>query len=254
MKKILLSFILFIGITTSFAVEKETEFSENMSGYKPSYLIAGNLDDQILIQASFKYKMFGSYRYGGFYGGYTQIMDWEFYDASNPFRNIDFNPEFFYLKEFSDLPIDYIIISPAEHKSNGQDGENNRSINYSYLKTQTTFGNKTKFGWETKTKKSWFISNDNKDIDKYLGYWDAKIFVKLEQGNMKEEFYVKLAAGSENYGFDFTKGYQEYGVIFSAFKDIFSPSFYVQVRRGYGETLLDYDKKDTAIRAGIILK
>lgn len=250
-----LIFILFFFISHT---PLQAEYKERLTSYKCNYLIAGNEDDQIMVQASFKYNILDLNSYGILYGGYTQKMYWEFYKFSNPFSDISFNPELFYRLSFQSSPVfDYIQISPIEHKSNGRDGDDNRSTNFQYIQSQVSYGGMNEVGLNVKVRRFIKVHPDNKDLDEYIGYYEATVFFKATQTpyyTMKEEFYYKWCTGKNNYGFDYDKGWHEVGFMFNPAVELIEASFYTQFRMGYTETLLDYNKKDWSIRAGIILQ
>lgn len=250
-----------------------------LTSYRPIYLLFGNKDDQVKGQLSFKYDPFFSIINNfGLYLAYTQLMNWRFYDKSSPFRDVNFNPEVFWRVESQknvfgnvDLgPLDYVQLGLFEHKSNGKDGDKSRSWNRSSLQFQISVGKTFNFGINIK----YFvmiiptIEKTNRDIQQYIGSWEAIVFFKHLKTFDKlgfGEVYVRFGAGGGPNGFNFYKGWQEYGIIFPSLLLQIRP--YVQVFHGYGEFLLDYNVKrtntwggtflhgtGTAIRIGVILE
>ena len=81
-------------------------FLGNLSAYEPIYAVYGpGTDSEARIQISFKYQLFGtrseeglprSWR-DGLHFAYSQRMFWDLGAESSPFRNIDYQPELFYL-------------------------------------------------------------------------------------------------------------------------------------------------------------
>src|SRR3546814_4857749 len=90
------------------------------------------------IQFSFKYQLFASRRAeglprswrDGLHFGYTQHMFWDLGAYSSPFRNIDFQPELFYLTPSTTLSngISLSAQGGIRHESNGRDGDASPSI------------------------------------------------------------------------------------------------------------------------------
>jgi phospholipase A1/A2 len=247
--------------------------------HRPMYLLFGNLDDQVKAQLSFKYDpFFAIIDNFGLYLAYTQLMEWRLYDKSSPFRDINFNPEVFWRVEslknvFGNVDLrllDYIQLGFFEHKSNGKDGAKSRSWDRSYAEVQISIGKTFNFGMNIK----YFvmiiptIEKNNRNIQNYIGSWEAIVFFKhlktidrLGYG----ELYVRFGAGGGPNGFNFYKGWQEYGIIFPSILARIRP--YIQAFHGYGEFLLDYNVKrtntwggtllhgtGTAIRIGVILE
>lgn len=256
--------ILFLAFTTVLASALEN--TTPLSSYKPVYFIVGK--DLAKIQVSMKYDIFYPWNLG-LYAAYTQTMYWEIFKASNPFRQIDFNPEFFLRFETknnfldnADLGfLDYFQLGLFEHKSNGEDGTNSRGYNRSYVQLQMSVGDFLNFGLNLKYFYIWptlpgFV-NDNKDIQDYIGSFECKVFLKLKGKEKKmvdyEELYASFGAGGGMNGFDFSKGWQEYGFMVRTLFSRVRP--YVQVWHGYGESILDYNKyEDWQIRLGLIFE
>src|SRR3546814_8016503 len=99
------------------------------------------------IQFSFKYQLFASRRAeglprswrDGLHFGYTQRMFWDLGAYSSPFRNIDFQPELFYLTPSTTLSngISLRAQGGIRHESNGRDGDASRSITSIYIATRS---------------------------------------------------------------------------------------------------------------------
>jgi outer membrane phospholipase A len=56
-----------------------------------------------------------------------------------------------------------------------------------------------------------------------------------------------------SYGFDASKGWLEAGLKFRMLLRSIQPHIYILLFHGYGESMINYNKKTTAIRAGILL-
>ena len=225
----------------------------HFSPYKANYLIFGNMDDQVKAQLSFRYE---TIRKTGIFLGYTQTMFWKLYDKSCPFAEINYNPEIFW--NFGDN-LNYIQLGVYEHKSNGKGGLESRGWNRSYVQFQVSTGDSFNMGVNVKGFYIWDKADENKDIDGYSGYYEAKIFfrsLKFSIGDLidKEELYVRGGTGSAHFGFDYKKGWIEVGLKFRVLFKLLKPSLFVQGFYGYGESLIDYNKKDFSLRAGFMLE
>ncbi len=235
-----------------------------LSLYKQSYLVLGNMDDQVKAQFSFKFDPFYSLIDNlGLYLAYTQLMDWRFYDKSSPFRDINFNPEVFLRLESQknvfrnvDLgPLDYLQLGFFEHKSNGKEGADSRSWNRGYVQFQLSVGSTLNFGVNIKYFLMYLkmIEEQNRDIQRYIGSWETTVFFRhMKNGKLGLfELYVRFGAGGGPGGFNFYKGWQEWGIIFPSPLQHVRP--YLQMFHGYGEYLLGYNKQRTDTWGGTFL-
>lgn len=251
MKKfIIVVFIILIG-----SLLYAKEYESPMSIYHDNYFVIGDEQDQTKFQISAKYALFYPSKIGIF-AGYTQKSLWKTYESSSPFYETNYEPEVFYILEsknniFNDFDfglLDYFQVSPAYHCSNGKDGENSRGINLYYAQLQLSVGKHINFGNNIKVFNYYNKSSKNKDIADYKGYYENDVFLKIKSDNAflldKEELHIKFG-GTKDKGW--VCGEAQVRLITSYFQ----PKLFVQIFYGYGEFLINYNKKDTAIRAGI---
>lgn len=245
--------ILIIMLVCVNAYAAESPFSIN----KENYFTAGYQD--IKFQVSAKYNLLYPFD-TGLYLAYTELAFWDIFDYSAPFREYNHNPEIFWMADESgnifnsDLSIiDYIKISPYEHKSNGRDGDNSRGIDRCYVEARASAGTLYNAGI---TAKGWYYyhkASENRDIDNYTGHWEAELFLKVTDGGTLGKdlplykFYVKGGVGDS-----FEHGWVEAGGMFSIGTAHIQPRLMVSVFHGYCESLIDYNKKTTGIRAGLV--
>lgn len=222
--------------------------NENFSFYKPTYFIFGPND--LKLQFSFKYRIAKSFP---IYFAYTQQMFWNIYDGSKPFRDINYNPEFFYrLFEHADNSLRTIDIGYL-HSSNGKKDQDSRSFDRFFLR-----GN-----YLTKLDRHYmefnlmlykiFNDNENKLATRNYGYWDLTLAFLDLIVHEKQSLDLELRAFAGTRGYDFNKGGQQVGLIYNTGSDNFNPSIYLQRYSGYGETLLDFNQKKTEYRLGLML-
>ena len=271
MKKLFITF-LFCFITISVLAEAQpdiamkfpTKDSESidiqklnpLSFYKPIYFTFGNNKDQVLVQLSFKAALLSFYNMG-FFAGYSQQMWWKLYDGSSPFRETNYNPEFFWKWRMDYGILEYVQIGFVEHLSNGISGPGSRGLNRSYGQIQLSYGSPIAFGFNLKGNWTWDQSGDNPDILDYLGYYEAELFAKLEKNGLytdKEKISVKWHTGKGMYGFDWKKGFVEVGLQTRLLIKAINPNVFLQFRYGYGESgFVDYNRKNFAVRLGLTL-
>jgi len=223
---------------------------------KDNYFISGK--DDAKLQISVKYNVLYPFNIG-LYFAYTEVALWNIYDKSAPFREFNHNPEVFWeLKEDNNLfgnsdlsIIDYIKFSPYEHKSNGKDGEFSRSMDRTYSEIQLSIGKEINAGVRGKTWYNYKVAKNNKDIEDYLGIYEAELFASIP-GNQGKDFPLYKLYFKGGTGKDKSKYWTEGGAILTILTGYIQPRFMINVFHGYGETLIDYNKKITEIRAGIV--
>jgi len=242
MKKIIFIILTLFMTISLFAKES------NLDYYKPMYFILGNSDDQVKVQISFKYNLWKFNDNNNIYFGYSQYMYWDLYKSSGPFREINYNPEGFYLLINPISNVDYIQFSPIEHLSNGKDEKETRGVNNIYGEIQVSTQTKLNFGTSFRTWYSYMSSHKNENIMHYSGNNSVKIFMQLlseddEYYTDKEELYIKVSTFVWK---EIKLCNYEIGLKFRMVTSLIQPYFFINF-------VSDYNKKDTALRSGIIL-
>ena len=235
-------------------------FLANLSANEPIYAVYGpGTDDEARIQLSFRYQLFGSRaREGGkslgdgLYFAYTQRMFWDLGAKSSPFRNIDFQPEVFYVtppRALSDAATVSAQIG-MRHESNGRDGEFSRSLNTVYVAPMAAFslGGDVRL---TVAPRAWFYAgelSDNPDIRRYRG--NTGLFFEIGQENgLRLSSSSRFNLGSGKGAISADLSYPLRRLLGGG------PDFYLfaQSFTGYGENLLDYNKRVSRLRLGVAL-
>lgn len=252
MKYVKLLLLVILVMYLPFLIQDIVAAPSPINFHKPTYFLIGNKSSQAKVQVSTKYALVDPYRTGLFFG-YTHYMIWDIYSSSSPFRDVNFNPELFFKRNIKSCKIiDYIMISPYEHVSNGRSGDISRAIDMFYGKI--SFSNlyhntKLKIGNDLKIFGYYKKGDQNKDIQKYKGYWKSNIFIKFnDSGSVFNKTEANIAFGL---GTVLEKGWVEAGIACTIPILNILPKIYLQVWHGYGESLLEYNIKETAIRAGI---
>ena len=181
--------------------------------------------------------------------GYTQKSDWQIYNQgrrSAPFRNTDYEPEIFITQPVkSQLPwggrIRMLGVGFA-HQSNGQSRPESRSWNKVYAMAGMEWGKLTVIPrvWMRLFDSSG-EDNDNPDLTKYLGYGDVKLQYRL---NDKHNFSTTLRYNPKS----------GYGAAEAAYTFPIKGKLQGVVRgfHGYGESLIDYNHKQSGIGFGLM--
>lgn len=188
--------------------------------------------------------------------GYSQQSYWQLFnsDISRPFRTTDHEPEVFYVYPTdAKLPFGwrwrYSGIGLV-HQSNGQSNPLSRSWNRWYLMTGAELGNR----WQVNAKiwkriKESALEDDNPYIQDYIGRGEIKLGWNVNQQN-----YLSVSArGSlgQGKGSGRVEWLRTLGEGWNGGKS--NLRLHVQLFSGYGDSLIDYNKKRTVLSVGLSL-
>jgi len=254
-KKIILTFVvLLISVFHAFAENENTgTYLSPISIHEPNYFLFGGPEDQVKFKISVQYNMI--YNSKLWYVAYSQESWWKLYEYSSPFYENNYNPETFLLFKNNDNCfdanmgfIDFVRIGLYEHKSNGRDGKDSRGQDKYYIESQVSYGDVYNFGARLKLFGYYHIAEENKDLAHYQGYYETEFFMQLRSKSVKyldkEKVYVK-------FGSSLSKGWIEYGARIRLVTSRIQPYLYIQGYYGYNENMIDYNKKENAIRIGL---
>lgn len=172
---------------------------------------------------------------------YTQRAFWQTLKNSVPFRETNYQPEIFlsFLTNFSSLPSLIDLQFGYLHDSNGKDGDISRSWNRLYAQAHFEKGS-----FEL-TPRIWWIlplfDGDNDDIGKYYGYGDINLAYNFENGSKINALLRNNLRSHKNKGA--IEASYSYPLAFGI--DLFLKYF-----GGYGDSLIDYDRKMHKIGLG----
>lgn len=175
--------------------------------------------------------------------GYTQTAWWQMYAESAPFRELNYAPELFVSFPFSGFGWLKSMSVGFMHQSNGKDEADSRSWNRVYA--NAVFHHK-RFVF---LPRLWYIVpesslDENRDIRKYLGNFDAKI-AYLGRDTFA---YILLR---NNLNFKHNKGAVELNAGFDLFDN--GVFWFVQYFNGYGESLIDYQRYINKLGIGFVI-
>lgn len=181
--------------------------------------------------------------------GYTQESHWQVYneDNSRPFRATDYQPEIFLTQPVTaDLPFGgrlRMLGAGAIHHSNGQDDPLSRSWNRAYLMAGAEWGKLSVIPrlWARVNNES-SSSEDNPDIEDYMGYGDVKFLYDLPN--------QQSLSGTLRYNPGTNKGAAQIDYTYPLTENV---NGFVQLFQGYGESIIDYNHENTSIGFGIVL-
>ncbi|NVJ60643.1 MAG: phospholipase A [Gammaproteobacteria bacterium] len=191
---------------------------------------------------------------GYLFFGYTSLSVWQAYntDESSPFRDTNHETEVMMLftseQELFGARIPAYTLG-FSHQSNGQPDGLSRSWNRLYidiLMEYEDFYLSFKPWWRIpeRQKEDEFDAkgDDNPDIDDFYGYFEMHLFRKIHDNELSVMLRNNLR--SDN------KGAIELGYSYPFSTKVRG---YVQLFHGYGETLIDYNHKNTRLGVGIML-
>lgn len=180
------------------------------------------------------------------YFAYTNLSFWQAYnsDASAPFRETNHEPEI-----FVGFPNDWeiwgfknnLVFAGFSHQSNGRSGPQSRSWNRFYADFIFQKGD------FYLSLKPWLrinvrASDDNPDIEDYLGHGEIRAIYA------KSNHTVSLMM-RHNFNAD-SKGAVELGWSFPVSR---RAKGFLQIFKGYGESLIDYNAESNRIGVGVVL-
>jgi phospholipase A1/A2 len=264
----LLGIILFVAcsVPTVQAVGSDTVFA-SFEGYKPVYILnswfmdregseQGYHDQELAIQISLKKQLVSS-----LYFGYSHKVFWQIYDLANsrPFREQNYNPELFldYRRQWG---VERLRIG-LEHESNGERmrfDENGEPVNYSrtwdraYLflqKQATSFLSISLKAWvvtSPKTDECRAYYDDNPDMQQYMG--SGELGLRIEVSGVLTNLMLRRGwrDGTETVRMDI-----QVPIRLFREKTNSENALHLQAFSGYGDSLIDYDRKVTRLAVGI---
>ena len=205
-----------------------------------------NTDLETEFQISFSINIFSDFLGSDydFYLGYTHHSWWQVYNKnwSRPFRETNYNPEFFFRKVYSvkgDSNNIQLVLNDMgyQHQSNGQIQELSRSWDRIYIRQI--------YSWKRLllTLSLWHRMSDdiddNPDIQRYLGYGELSIDYRFK----KAMAGIRIIPGDQYAGAELSYSYPLQDNI-----RFFTKAFY-----GYGNSLIDYNNKNRRLGIGFIL-
>lgn len=182
-----------------------------------------------------------------FYFGYTQTSWWQLYADSSPFRETNYRPEVFIMIPYGKK--DHTSLKAFKvgllHESNGQSESKSKSWNRLYLESYFQLSNlfiNPKIWYRIPESES---EDDNPDIHKYLGYGSLNFMLPYKN----QTFKLILR---NNLDFSENRGFGEFNWSFPLFNSKKTFGF-VQISKGYGDSLIDYNKDIERFSFGISL-
>ena len=178
------------------------------------------------------------------YFGYTQTSLWDLESDSKPFFDTTYRPSLFYRGLSKSLSSDGATNVwtqlGVQHESNGQSGEESRSLNVVYVKARFSFDGVLGGGHYWIEPRLWtYVGDleDNPDIAEYRGYGDLRMAFTGRANWQIAGTLTVGTSGKASMQLDFTYPMDR---LLSRSFDAF---LYAQYFNGWGKSLLTYNER-----------
>lgn len=196
---------------------------------------------QVSLKAKIMQDAFGK---GDVWVAFTQQSYWQMYNGelSRPFRELNYEPEliFTYPLNFSAGNLKMKMIGLSVNHQNGKEVAHSRSWNRFILMGVFQW-NEVLINarlWKRFTEKS--REDDNPDIENYIGRCELSIAYPFR----KNVFNLRVR---NNLNFNHNRGLVELNWIYPLSRDL---RILLQASHGYGDSLIDYNYKQTIVGVG----
>lgn len=235
-------------------------FRSAISAHEPMYFLIGSEPkSNARFQISFKYRLFNPSSeqeerfHNHLYLAYTQRSLWDLSSDSLPFIDTTYNPSFFWRKEKLLQPNNsafyFGLTTGIEHTSNGKGGKDSRSLNDLYLQPEFNYQlqNGGTLSFMPRIKQYIGVSSSNADYKDYMGQVAWQLRWQQAHGLGLTGSFQQGKAGRKTTQIDLSWPLQRTPLNMNGY-------LYAQYYRGYGETLLHYNRhQQSQIRFGIAL-
>lgn len=225
---------------------------------EPMYFVVGGdgEDTTARFQLSFKYRLLDPDSLPvewfpfltGLHFGYTQTSLWDLGSDSAPFYDTSYRPSLFWQGTLSGKGMMPALLRTGfEHESNGKDGADSRSINTLFMQPAwfKTFSDGRSLLFAPKFY-GYLDKEDNPDIQRFRGYADWIARYGHEDGWLLTAL-LRQGTGSH--------GSAQLDLSYPLRRPLFARTggfLHLQLFKGYGESLLDYDlEQDWQARVGL---
>ena len=188
------------------------------------------------------------------YFGFTTTSLWNLEAESVPFFDSVYRPAFYWRRErvegWSTEQLGFGAEIGLEHASNGQGGEESRSLNRLYVEPEWSWALGVERHLELRPKAWIYVGSldDNPDIAEYQGYFGLELELYEERGL---GLASQLVVGDE---LDRAALQLDLSYPLSRLVDELDAYLQLQLFTGWGETLATYDQRGpTQVRLGVML-
>lgn len=230
-----------------------------VSIYEPVYfLVGGDGGLNAKFQISFRYQLIDSRSslvrrlpvLDNLYLGYSQTSLWDLHELSAPFRDTSYRPRLFYadydMGGSRDGLWHFGLEAGFGHESNGKSGEDSRSLNAFYARPTLMLGDPNGKRFFIAPMVFSYVNTEQHDIYRHRGYVDWT----MGYGSKSSwNAWTTLRQGTDHFGsVELNISYP----LSRPGRGGLSGWVLLQYFSGYGESLLDYDRKlGSQLRLGI---
>ncbi|MFK7962447.1 MAG: phospholipase A [Burkholderiaceae bacterium] len=205
--------------------------------HEGNFIIAGGSPDTTAkVQVSLKVRLAGRVFFG-----YSQTNLWDISRASLPFRDTTHRPSLFYYGEQQPLFTvgAYRHVYGVEHNSNGRDELDSRSLNQLFYRSELSYGDQRLRHWQFAAKVFAYVGkgDENQDIDDFRNHAEFRLRNTKPNGADYSIWWRPGKGGKGSGAIEFSTGLRKLGWDVPGF-------LMVQLFAGYGETLLDYNRRE----------
>ena len=235
-------------------------FVSAFSPYEPNYFsIGSDGPTNAKFQVSLKFRLFNPNTQTPFleklYLAYSQTSIWAIGSSSKPFYDSSYRPSVFFLDEdVAQWPLRKWarlgFQTGVEHESNGKDGIASRSINIGFIRPSFTLPLGDHYFVSASPRiYSYFEKEDNPDLPRYRGYSDLLVKVGQNDG-IQLATTLRKGTGKDPYSVQFDLSYP----LKPATLGNLGGYFHLQYFDGYGESLVDYNRRvRSQFRIGLMI-
>lgn len=214
-------------------------------------------DHEMKFQFSFRTKVLEDFLFhnADLWVAYTQTSLWQAWnkDISRPFRSTDHNPDIFYVIPLSqkfdlipgELGLEMVKVGLAHH-SNGQSKPASRSWNYWHVSSAITLGPVLLESTYKHRVNETLEKDDNPDLIHYQGNLETSMTALIGHSTVSLERsgeYFSMERGNWKLNVTYPLSRSKVGGV----------RVQLQIFSGYGETLLDYNHRQTRVGIGFLL-
>ncbi len=234
-----------------------------VSVYEPVYFIVGGDGGlNAKFQISLRFRLFDDHGrlarklpwIDDLYLAFSQTALWDLGELSKPFKDSSYRPRLFYanqdLARYFDGNLRVGVEAGVGHESNGKEGEESRSFNMLYARPTLTLGDPDGLrAYVAPLVHNYIADDDNPQLADYRGYVDW-LFGAGSKGGLDFWAVVRKGARSDYGSIELNASYP----LSKLSGGDLTGWLMLQYFNGYGESLLDYDRKlDSQLRLGIAI-
>ena len=220
--------------------------------WKQNYMVTGfatnkpvsKFSSDIKFQLSLALRLWSIKGEVDIFATYSQRSIWNVYQKSCPFLETAYNPGFWVAWQTNEK---VRLLFGIEHESNGYDGDTSRSFNYATVACLYEPFNHWRFG--ARAWYGYFFHDEdiNQSYFRYRGVMQLWGTFHTLNDRLAVTALVNPTVTFAKYNLKLEASWR------MSKRDDWIPSLFVQYCYGYGETMIDYNRRSSKIRIGVSL-